>query len=122
MPNSSMFPLPTITAPAEESLSTTPASYVGTYSSNIRDAQVVATPRVLIRSLIWTGIPVNGLPFPLEMSSRWTSSRARSAVTVTNVCTLSSISSMRARQALTTSDALISPRAINAWASWIVEL
>src|SRR5438046_244979 len=53
--NSSMFDLPTMTAPADFKRSITCASYGGTKFSSMREEQVVRTPRVQITSLMQTG-------------------------------------------------------------------
>src|SRR5207237_1145169 len=58
--NSSMFTLPTRTAPASRSLRTTVASYGGTYPSRMRDPAVVSTPSWQNRSLRPTGTPSHG--------------------------------------------------------------
>src|SRR3990172_9488613 len=83
MANSSMFVLPTITAPASRSRSTTWASYGGTKRSSIREPQVVRTPRVQITSLTAMGTPVSGPPSP--RARNWSASAAcwsaRSSVT-----------------------------------------
>jgi hypothetical protein len=58
--NSSMFDLPSITAPALASRSTTVASYGGTKFSRIFEAQVVRTPFVQNTSLSAIGAPSSG--------------------------------------------------------------
>ena len=84
MPNSSMLPLPSSTAPCSRSRATAVASYTGMYSASIRDAQVVAIPLVQSRSLICMGTPVRGDASPAAMrrSASVACWRARSAVTV----------------------------------------
>ena len=58
--NSSQLVLPTMTAPAACSRSTTVASYGGTNVSRIRDDAVVRMPRVQMLSLSATGTPASG--------------------------------------------------------------
>ncbi len=58
--NSSQLVLPTMTAPAASSFSTTVALYGGTNDSRIFDDAVVRTPRVEMLSLSATGTPVSG--------------------------------------------------------------
>src|SRR6516165_5696661 len=58
--NSSMFVLPTTTAPARRNDSTTVASYGGSQPSRIREPHVVAMPRVHRLSFSATGTPASG--------------------------------------------------------------
>ncbi len=60
MANSSRLVLPTGTAPAARSRSTTVASYGGRHPSRIRDEHVVGMPRVQRLSLSATGTPASG--------------------------------------------------------------
>jgi hypothetical protein len=60
MANSSMLVLPTTTAPAAPSFSTTVALKGETYPSRIGDAQVVTSSRIAMLSLIATGMPSRG--------------------------------------------------------------
>ncbi len=62
--NSSILSLPNITAPWPFSFFTTVASYGGTKSSRIFEAQVVCTPFVQRTSLRAIGIPVSGSASP----------------------------------------------------------
>ena len=62
--NSSMFDLPTMTAPAAFKRSITAASYGGTKFSSMREPHVVRTPRVIRTSLMQAGIPVRGAASP----------------------------------------------------------
>src|SRR5215207_2068546 len=55
--NSSRFVLPTTTAPAARSRSTTVASYGGRHPSRMRDEHVVGIPRVHMLSFSATGTP-----------------------------------------------------------------
>ncbi len=58
--NSSMFVLPSITAPVAFSFSMTVASKGGLKSFSMLEPQVVVIPFVQIKSLIARGIPVSG--------------------------------------------------------------
>src|SRR5258708_3796249 len=60
MANSSRFVLPTITAPAASSFSTTVDEYVGIKLARILEAAVVLTPFVRRRSLTEIGTPASG--------------------------------------------------------------
>jgi hypothetical protein len=84
-----MLVLPTKTAPAARSRTTTVASKGGTKPWRIFDPLVVSTPRVQKRSLRATGIPVRGgvacgspAPAARASSAARAPSRASSAVTV----------------------------------------
>ena len=112
MANSSRFVLPTMTAPAARSRSTTVASYGGRQPSRIFDEHVVGTPRVQKLSLSATGTPASGpgsspRSMRRSMASAW--ARASSARTRLKACSSDSRSSMRARCSSTTSRALRSP-------------
>ena len=101
-PNSCMFCLPTITAPAALSRRTTSASSVGTRSANNALPPVVLTPAVSNKSLRPTGIPCRGprqRPFMISASARPASAMACSAITVMNAFSIGFRRSIRARHA-----------------------
>src|SRR5581483_3358697 len=120
--NSSMFVLPTITAPASNSRRTTVASYGATKCSSIFEPQVVGAPRVTIRSLIATGTPSSGprspAPSRRSASSAWAS--ACSPVTVMNARTRASTAAMRSSAACVSSRELTCLPASSSAHSWIV--
>jgi hypothetical protein len=95
MANSSQLVFPMTTAPAASSLLITVASYGGTNVSSIREAAVVAIPRVMMLSFTATGTPASGA----ERLSRSTSrarSRARSPAIVRNAFSVGSTVAIRA--------------------------
>ena len=59
-PNSGVFVLPMVMAPAARSRSTISASSPGTWSAKMGDPNVVRMPRVRVRSLWATGSPWSG--------------------------------------------------------------
>ncbi len=63
-PNSGVLVLPSSTAPAASSRSTTGASKSGTQSRCSREPMVVRIPRVATRSLIDSGMPASGPALP----------------------------------------------------------
>ena len=60
LPNSGVFVLPRMTAPAERRRSTTAESNSGTQSANAAHPKVVFNPAVSSRSLTQTGMPCSG--------------------------------------------------------------
>src|SRR5215470_6619280 len=64
MANSSLFSLPSSTAPSRHKLPLTVDSYVGTKLSRIREHAVVPIPLVANMSLTPRGIPSSGPPSP----------------------------------------------------------
>jgi len=80
MANSSRLVLPTMTAPAAASLSTTVASYGGTKFSSIFEEQVVFVPRVHMLSLTAIGMPARGPICPPRARRSSRSAAARSAI------------------------------------------
>src|SRR5690606_19379378 len=103
----SMFVLPSMTAPAPFSRSTTAASYGDTKLSSIREPQDVFTPAVQKMSLCAIGTPVSG-PAVSSARRRSASSASRSAsslVTVMNPFSSPSSFSIRSRQCRVSSTA-----------------
>src|ERR1700742_1603896 len=65
--NSSLFSLPSMTAPSRHSCEVTVDSYGGTKLPRIFEPAVVRTPAVANRSLIASGIPASGPRSPLPI-------------------------------------------------------
>ena len=84
MANSSRLVLPTMTAPAARSRSTTVASYGGRQPSRIFDEHVVGMPRVHMLSLSATGTPASG---PGSRPAATASSTARAAARASSAST-----------------------------------
>src|SRR6266508_3429026 len=101
--HSCMFALPTVTAPAARSRATTGASASGTRSARIRDPAVVRTPAVSKRSFSAIGAPASAADGDVARAL----ASARSAVMVMKAWSRGSSRSMRARDARTTSSALV---------------
>src|SRR6266511_2666452 len=101
--HSCMFVLPTVTAPAGRSRATTGASASGTRSARIRDPAVVRTPAVSKRSFSAIGAPASAADGDVARAL----ASARSAVMVMKAWSRGSSRSMRARDARTTSSALV---------------
>ena len=98
MANSSRLVLPTSTAPAARSRSTTVASYGGRQPSRIRDEHVVGMPRVHRLSLSATGTPASGpgsSPAATAASTASAAARASSASTRLKAWISASRASMR---------------------------
>ena len=108
-PNSGVFVLPTVIAPAARSRSTMSASSSGTKSAKMGDPKVVRMPRVRVRSLWATGSPwsrPSGSPAATARSAL--SASASSVVSgrrVTMAFTRGFASSIRPRCAFITSTA-----------------
>ena len=112
--NSSRFVLPTNTAPAAKSLSTTVALYGGFQPSRIFDEHVVGMPRVHMLSLSAMGTPASGPTFsPRAMRASRSAARSRASALVTKLkaCTSSSRWLMRCRCSSTTDAADCAPLA-----------
>ena len=108
MANSSMLSLPTTTAPAASSRSTTVASKGGTKPSRMREPQVVSSPLVRKMSLSAMGTPSireRASPRARRASEARAAAMERSGATRRKAWTLPSISPMRSRQARVTSSA-----------------
>ena len=119
-PNSGVFVLPSITAPAALTRSTTAESSSGTLSWKARDPPVVRIPRVSSRSLIEMGTPCRGpraSPRATAASASLAESMAWSAVTVRYELSRESSRSMRPRYSSVTSTGETSPDAISALSS-----
>ncbi len=94
--------MPTTTAPAARTRSTTVASYGGRQPSRIRDEHVVATPRVQMLSLSASGTPASGpgsSPRATAASIASAAARASSASTRLNAWMSGSRAVDRARDA-----------------------
>ncbi|OPZ61839.1 MAG: hypothetical protein BWY85_02280 [Firmicutes bacterium ADurb.Bin506] len=142
MANSSMFALPTMTAPAAVNLSATVAEYGGTNPVRILLPAVVAMPSVQMLSFSATGMPVRiGRPSapapppalaaapaaapdvaPLRAAAIASSARSAAAMapassTVMKAPTVPSYRRMRSSEAPTSSRADMSPRSNMAWSS-----
>src|SRR3982074_2428784 len=65
--NSSLFSLPSMTAPSRQSCDVTVDSYVGTKLPRIFEHAVVRTSLVANKSLIPSGIPASGPPLPFAI-------------------------------------------------------
>jgi hypothetical protein len=100
MANSSMFVLPSDTAPASASRFTTVASYGETKLSSMRDPQLVLTSSVQKMSLCAIGTPVKGVALPAAiLASACSACRsAFSSVTVTKALRAPSKRLMRSRK------------------------
>ena len=108
MANSSRLVLPTITAPAATTRSTTVAVYGGRHPSRIRDEQVVGMPRVQRLSFRAMGTPARGpgsSPAETWSSTTVAAARASSASTRLKAWISPSRSAMRARCSSRTSRA-----------------
>ena len=119
-PNSGVFVLPRITAPAALTRSTTAESSSGTLSWKASDPPVVRIPRVSSRSLIEMGTPCSGpraSPRATAASASLAESMAWSAVTVKYELSRESSRSMRSRYSSVTSTGETSPDAISALSS-----
>ena len=111
-PNSGVFVLPTVTAPAARARCTTIASRSGMLSRKNGDPRVVRMPAVSKRSLCAIGSPCrgpSGAPRACASSARAASARARSATRVTIALTRGFTRSIRLRCASSTSRAERSP-------------
>src|SRR5207302_8993728 len=100
MANSSRLVLPTTTAPAARSRSTTVASYGGHQPSRMRDEHVVGIPRVAKLSLRATGTPASGpgsSPAATRSSMPAAAARASSSITRLKACSSPSRSCTRSR-------------------------
>ena len=110
--NSSRFVLPTMTAPAATSRSTTVASYGGLQPSRICDEHVVGMPRVHMLSLRATGTPASGpgsRPAATASSTAAAAARASSASTRLKAWSSPSRAAIAARCSSTTSRPVRSP-------------
>ena len=102
MANSSMLSLPSTTAPAAASRSTTVASKGGTNPSRMREPQVVSSPLVRKMSFSAMGTPSRrerGSPRTRRASEARASAMARSGATRRKAWSLPSVASMRASEA-----------------------
>ncbi len=102
MANSSMLSLPTTTAPATSSRSTTVASKGGTKPSRMREPQVVSSPFVRKMSFSAMGTPSSrdrASPRARRASEARAAARERSGATRRKACSFPSVASMRERQA-----------------------
>ncbi len=109
VPNSGVFVLPIVIAPAARSRWTTTSSRSGTLSAKSGEPYVVRMPAVSVRSLCATGTPCSGPAGPSRRSVASATSAARSAWSATRVTTALTCGltwSMRSRWARTTSTAL----------------
>ena len=106
IPNSSMFVLPSTTAPASRRRPTAVASPDGTKSPRMREPQVVSRPAVQMLSLTATGSPARGRSRPPpDIRSSSAACRSASGLIRTNAFSSPSTASMRLRNARTTSTA-----------------
>ena len=109
--NSSIFVLPTITAPAASNFSTAVAVNVGTKLLNILEEQVVNIPLIHILSLMATGTPANGpvsVPSSINLCTSSALANAPSRSIVTNALISLSFASKLSRYAVVASTTDIS--------------
>ena len=124
-PNSGVFVLPSVIAPAARMRVTISASTVGTLSLNNGEPNVVRIPAVGTRSLWATGSPCSGpsfAPRACASSAALAPAIARSATSVTIALTRGFTRSMRLRCAAITSRAETSLRRMRAVSSTALRL